>query len=337
MATPRLWALFRANGLPSREAANHGRRPYAHSYRCVFHHSWTGLPMMRALTFVTATLLVAACAHEPPRQMAGPALPPAALPTYAVGDQLTWSNGQTETVVAVDGEKVSWRDQDGNTFTGYRNFALPSLAWDYPTTKAATEVAIPANTLWPLKSGNQADFTVSQRLNIKIHNSEVAYHDEWGCQVDGTERVTVALGHFDTFRLRCKRYWRGSNIGEITWNYAPALGRVVKRNWTGAKEPEELIAMGSGKLDAKAETVAAKVRQHGLEKLPSGNGALGKTAGIQAQVTPKATFVTSTGAICRDFLQTVQTKSARATAAGVACRAKDGKWAVVDKIKTKED
>lgn len=297
--------------------------------------------MKRALTFapatfVTATLL-AACASGPPRQITGPALPPAPLPAYAIGDQVTWSNGQTETVVAVDGEKVSWRDQDGNTFTGYRNFALPSLAWDYPKTKAATEMPIPATTLWPLKTGNEADFKVSQRLTLKIHNSDIAYHDEWGCRVNGTERVKVALGSFDTFKLRCKRYWQGSNIGEITWNYAPALNRVVKRNWTGAEEPEELTAMASGTLDSKAGTVAAKVRQHGLEKLPSGNGALGKAGAIQAQVTPKATFVTSTGTICRDFLQTIQTPSAQATAAGVACRATDGTWNVVDRIKTAED
>ncbi|MBC7951819.1 MAG: hypothetical protein H7Z12_08400 [Rhodospirillaceae bacterium] len=292
--------------------------------------------MKRALIFVPAILL-AACANEPPRQLSGPALPPAALPTYAIGDQVTWSNGQTETVVAVDGEKVSWRDQEGNTFTGYRNFALPSLAWDYPKSKAATEMVLPATTLWPLKTGNEVDFKVKQHLTLKIHNSDLSYHDEWGCRVDGTERVKVALGSFDTYKLRCKRYWQGSNIGEITWNYAPALGRVVKRNWTGAEEPEELIAISSGKLDPKAETVAAKVRQQGLEKLASGNGALGKAGGIQAQITPKASFVTSTGAICRDFLQTIQTKSAQATAAGIACRAKDGKWTVVDKIKTKAD
>ncbi|MBC7950575.1 MAG: hypothetical protein H7Z12_01970 [Rhodospirillaceae bacterium] len=293
--------------------------------------------MIRALTFVTATLLVAACASEPPRQMAGPALPPAPLPTYAIGDQVTWSNGQTETVVAIDGEVVSWRDQDGNTFSGYRNFTLPSLAWDYPKSTATTEMAIPATTLWPLKLGNEADFKVSQRLTLKIHDSDLAYHDEWGCRVDGTERVSVALGKFDTFKLRCKRFWQGSNIGEITWNYAPALGRVVKRNWTGAKEPEELIAMGSGKLGPKAETVAAKVRQHGLEKMVSGSGAMGRAAGIQAQIVPKATFTTSTGAICRDFLQTLETKTARATTAGIACRAKDGKWTVVDRIKATED
>lgn len=305
--------------------------------------------MIRALSLVSTALLLAACASgQPPDQTTasqrsadlrptGPSLPPASLPIYAIGDQVSWSNGQTETVVAVEGEVVTWRDQDGNTFSGYRNFVLPSLAWDYPKSKATTQIGIPAATLWPLVPGNDAHFKVSQRLTLKIHDSEVAYHDEWGCRVDGTERVTIALGSFDTFKLRCKRFWQGSNIGEIDWFYAPQLGRVVKRNWTGAKEPEELIAIGSGKLGTKAERVAAKVRQQGLEALPSGTKAVGRIGDIQAQVQPKATFTTSTGVICRDFLQMVETKAARATAAGIACRAKDGKWAVVDKLKTAED
>lgn len=293
--------------------------------------------MMRALPLISATLLVAACTADPPRVSSGPALTPANLPSYTVGDQVTWSNGQTETVIAVNGEVVTWRDQDGNSFTGYRNFVLPSLTWDYPTTKATTQMAIPANTLWPLKPGNKAHFKVNQRLTLKIHDSEVAYHDEWGCQVEDTQRVAIALGSFDTFKLRCKRFWQGSNIGEISWYYAPSLGRVVKREWTGAKEAEELIALSSGTLDARAEKIAASVRQQGLEGVASGNKALGRAGTIKAQVQPKASFTTSTGAICRDFLQTIDTKSAHATAAGIACRAPDGQWNVVDKIKAKAE
>lgn len=292
---------------------------------------------MRTLpALLSASFLLAACATDAPTRTAGPALPPAPLPTYKIGDRVSWSNGQTETVVAVEGEVVRWRDQDGNTYSGFRNFILPSLAWDYPKTSAVTEMEVPPGTLWPLVAGNNIHFTVSQRLTRKIHNSEVAYHDEWECQVDGTERITIALGSFDTFTLRCKRYWRGSNIGEIVWYYAPALGRVVKRNWTDAKEPDELIAMGSGPLSPLAEKVATKVRQHGLEALPSGAKAVGRAAGIKTTVQPKATFTTTTGEYCRDFLQTVETSSARATTAGMACRAKNGQWAVVDRPKAED-
>ncbi|MCR6631090.1 MAG: hypothetical protein NVV74_14155 [Magnetospirillum sp.] len=292
--------------------------------------------MIRPFLLLALSAL-AACAEAPSRLAAGPALPPAPLPQWRVGDSVSWSNGQTETVVAVDGEVVRWRDQDGNTYSGYRNFALPSLAWDYPTTRAVTEMDVPPGALWPLKPGNAVHFVVNQRLTLKVHNSEHAYHDEWQCMVDGTERVAIRLGSFDTYRLRCQRYWRGSNIGEIVWNYAPELGQVVRRNWTEAKEPEELVAIGSGTLGAKAEKVAAKVRQRGLEVLPAGGKAVGRAGTVETLVQPKATFRTEKGVFCRDFLQTVSTNSARTTTAGSACRGSDGKWVVVDRLKEKED
>lgn len=283
-------------------------------------------------------LVLAACAPEqPPRAVTGPSLPPAQLPMVRVGDSISWSNGQTETVVAVDGEVVRWRDQDGNTYAGYRNFVLPSLAWDYPETRAVTKLDLAPDVLWPLKAGNDVHFTVEQRLTLKIHESEVAYTDEWMCGVLGTERVELRLGGFDTWKLRCQRYWRGSNIGEIVWNYAPALGQVVRRTWTGGKEPDELVAIGHGALDAKTQKVAAKVRQQGLEKLPAGRKALGRQGAVEVSVQPQATYRAAGGAWCRDFLQSVSTATAAATSAGSACRDKDGTWAVVDKLKLVEE
>lgn len=292
--------------------------------------------MRRACRLLPMLALLPACAQQPPL-VAGPALPPAPLPTPHVGDSISWSNGRTETVVAVDGEVVRWRDQDGNTYSGYRNFMLPSLAWDYPETRAVTRMDLVPGTLWPLKAGNNVHFTVEQRLTLKIHDSDVAYTDEWMCGVLGTERVTVRLGSFDTWKLRCQRYWRGSNIGEIEWNYAPALGHVVRRTWTGAKEAEELVAIGHGPLDAKAQQVAAKVRQQGLERLPTGRKAVGKAGLVEVSVQPQATYRVAGGAWCRDFRQVVGTATAQATSVGSACREKDGKWLVVDKLKMTEE
>lgn len=290
--------------------------------------------MKRLLPFVA--LALAACT-QPLKLADDPTLPPAPLPQWRVGDSISWSNGQTETVVAVDGEVVRWRDQDGNTYAGYRNFLLPSLEWDYPETRATTRMDVPPQTLWPLKAGNQTHFKVAQRLTMKIHDSEVSYHDEWMCGVLGTERVSIRLGSFDTWKLRCQRYWRGSNIGEIVWNYAPSLGQVVRRTWTGAKEPDELVAIGHGTLDPKAEKVAAKVRQRGLEALASGRSALGRAGSVEATVQPIATYRAANGAWCRDFLQNVSSGPTHARSTGSACRSADGTWTVVDKLKSKED
>lgn len=282
-------------------------------------------------------LTLTACAERPPLLAQGPALPPAPLPTLRVGDSVSWSNGQTETVVAVEGEVVRWRDQDGNTYAGYRNFMLPSLEWDYPKTRAVTAMEVAPQTLWPLKAGNSAHFTVAQRLTLKIHDSEYAYRDEWMCGVEGTEQVTIRLGDFDTWRLRCQRYWRGSNVGEIVWNYAPAIGQVVKRTWTGAEEPEELVAIGHGALPAKADKVAGKVRQRSLEVLASGRKAVGRSADVQTMVQPIASFRSDKGRWCRDFLQTISSGTAWATSTGSACRDDGGTWNVVDRLESKKD
>ncbi|MGE5476050.1 MAG: hypothetical protein ACM3Q1_05310 [Bacteroidales bacterium] len=294
--------------------------------------------MSRACLVLPLVLLPLSACVQPPQPLAeGPALPPAPLPQWRVGDSVSWSNGQTETVVAVDGEVVRWRDQDGNTYGGYRNFLLPSLEWDYPETRATTEIDLPPDLLWPLKTGSAAHFTVHQTLTAKIHNSDYSYYDEWMCGVLGTERVSIRLGSFDTWRLRCQRYWRGSNIGEIVWNYAPSIGQVVRRSWTGAKEPDELVAIGHGTLDAKAEKVAAKVRQRGLEAVASGRTALGRAGGVEASVQPLVTYRSSKGAWCRDFLQSVSAGPVHARTAATACRKEDGSWAVVDKLKAAED
>lgn len=281
---------------------------------------------------LAALALVAACAVQPAAEMAaGPALPPAPLPRFAIGDRLSWSNGNTETVVAVDGEKLTWEDQNGNSFTGYRNVTLPSLRWSYPNDRAVTEMDAPPTQLWPLEVGKRAHFTVVQTQTL--YNSENTYSMEWECGVDGTERVTAALGGFDTFRLRCTRYWRGSNVGEVHWFYAPALGRVVRRTWTGAEIPEDLVAIGTGTLDKRAEKIAAKVRAKALEAAESGARARGRANGIVATVTPTATFATDTGRYCRDFRQLIHTAKAKAITAATACRAPSGEWVVVDRIK----
>lgn len=294
------------------------------------------------LALLPAVTLAAACVAQPPAaqplaaqpladRAAGPSLPPAPLPRFTVGDRVSWSNGNTETVVAVDGEKVTWEDQNGNSFTGYRNVTLPSLRWSYPNNRAVTEMDVPPTQLWPLEVGKRAHFTVVQTQTL--YTSENTYSMEWECGVDGTERVTVALGSFDAFRLRCARYWRGSNVGEVYWSYAPALGRVVKRSWSGADRPEELVAIGTGSLDARAEKIAAKVRVKALEAAESGARARGRVNDIVATVTPTATFATSTGRYCRDFLQQIQTAKASAVTAATACRAPSGAWTVVDRIK----
>lgn len=282
---------------------------------------------MNRLVILLAALGLGACTT--PVTYDGPPLGKAELPTLRPGDTLTWSGGYSETVTAVDGDVVSWQDDHGNTFRSYRNFLLPSLAWDYPRTRAATEIHATPDLLWPLEKGKRAWFDVRQRLTIKVHASEVAYTDEWMCDVQGTEAVTVPLGTFDTWRLRCARFWRGSNLGEVVWNYAPALEAVVRRRYPGQDHADELVALRKGRMPVAAGEVAGAIRQTALEKHGSGKDLRLQAGGMAVSVTPRATWKTDAGGWCRSLTETVADGDGSLMRVATACRDRDGRWQVV--------
>lgn len=280
--------------------------------------------MRHALKSVLAAASLAACTHSP---LDGPPLEPAPLPNFTEGETLIWSSGRAETVMRVrDGDVVDWQDNYGNSFSTRRNFLLPSLAWDHQKTRATTEIMAEPDLLWPLQTGNRRLFRVAQRLTLKIHNSTHAFLDEWGCRVDGTERVSVPLGDFDTYRLRCSRYWSGSILGEITWNYAPELGRVVRRKFSDLPEAEELVAVGPAGLEEMSRDSLDGLRDEALEMAPSGVTLEDRKGLVRVAVTPTATYRTDTGAWCRRYTKAVEVEGRRSLRAEFACRDADGRW-----------
>ncbi len=279
---------------------------------------------MRLFAVLLLTAGLAACAEgpsSPASEDTGGAV--SRLPGYRVGDRLAWSNGRSEIVTAVQGEIVSWKDQDGKVSQSYRNFLLPTLAWSSPEGPVTSTIDAQPDLLWPLRAGTSETFQVQRTVGGTV------LRDEWGCHVGATERINVPLGSFDTIKAYCQQYRQGSIIGEIRWNYAPALGRVIRQTWSGAGQPDELVGIGSGTLDPRAEAVAAQVRQQGLEQVASGTRAVGQGGGIRATLLPRTTFTTKAGAYCRDFVQTLSSPGAEVASAGVACREKSGAWRVV--------
>ena len=57
-----------------------------------------------------------------------PSMPPAALPTYGLGDSYQLSDGSNDSVTAADDDVVHWRDNDG-TFVTSRDILAPRLTW----------------------------------------------------------------------------------------------------------------------------------------------------------------------------------------------------------------
>lgn len=280
---------------------------------------------MRLAAFCLAALL-AACVHQPAAR--GPDLARAPLPQPRVGDSLAWDRGYSETVVAVRGELVEWRYDNGNTFTAYRNPLLPPVGWDNPDSRASAEVAAPADLLFPLAPGAEVRFRVLQRMTRKVHDSESVYDDEWGCRVLGTERVTVPVGSFDTYALRCRLYWSGSIIDQAELNYAPSIGQVVRRRFGATDEFEQLVGYSPGGLPAAAADLAAAALHQALETVPAGRTLESRSGEAAAAITPKATFRTAKAAWCREFLQVAASGGLEARRAAIACRDAKGRWVV---------
>lgn len=270
-------------------------------------------------------LVLAACA--PPPLLKGPPLPRAGLPAPAPGDTLTWDGGYSETVVAVRGDEVDWRYGNGATFTSHRNFLVPALKWNNAESRATTRVAAPA-TLWPSEPGLVARFRTEQRVTRKISNSESVFQDEWSCRNDGVETVRVPLGQFDTFRLSCRLFYAGSILEEYVWNYAPALGQVVRRKLPKGEQAEALVAFSRGTLPDEASRAAERMVQRALETASSGATLESRDRGRLVTVTPIVSFTTAKGTFCREFRRRVETGGVTSISAAVACRGADGRWTV---------
>jgi hypothetical protein len=271
-------------------------------------------------------MALAGCAQPP--LLKGPQLPAAALPAFLPGDTLTWDGGYSETVVAVNGEEVDWGYANGATFTSHRNFLLPAVKWDNPETRATTLMPKAPAALWPAEPGLASQFRTEQRVTRKISNSEAVFQDQWTCRNDGSETVTVPLGHFDTFRLRCQLFYGGSILEEYIWNYAPSLGQVVRRKLPKSDKAEELVAYSRGAVPDDAARLAEQVVQRALESAPSGKTYESRDRDRFVTVTPIASFRTEKGAFCREFRRRVEAGGVTSISAAVACRGDDGLWKV---------
>ena len=89
---------------------------------------------------------------------AGPKLAPATLPRYTVGESFEFSDGRRETVIHVQGKKVTWLNNRGNKITRYHNFLVPPLAWETRTRKSSAETNATPEMLWPLVVGKNQKF-----------------------------------------------------------------------------------------------------------------------------------------------------------------------------------
>lgn len=183
---------------------------------------------IRGLAIVgLGSLVLAGCqgsqtASSPTAAAVAVELAAAPLPTYQVGDEVTYeySGGEVvNRVVAVENDVVSWSNSKGETWARSTNLALPPLEWDVPQWGQGThEVLSSSGALFPLSVGN--------RSAVEIRGVSTRYPDGWTntrvCEVTAVESVIVPAGTFDAFRIECQ----AGNRSDLVF-FAPAIDEYI--------------------------------------------------------------------------------------------------------------
>lgn len=271
-----------------------------------------------------------------------------ALPVYAPGDTFVYSDGRTETVTEIDGERVHWRSNDGTVLTAYRNFILPAIRRDTNLISERTTVDVGPGALWPLKAGREVSFTANTEVAHKTRSSPRGGSSaRWNCLVEAPRTVSVAAGTFDALRVVCRTSTPSAQgPSERVWYYAPRIRHYVRRQQRfenpgsetpGSETDVELVAV---QLEGKSWPPAARAGlgwalQEALETKADGQSIEWSSSGVDAKVTIEPTAALREGALsegdspyCRTFEQTVRGGDGERIYPGKACRSASGQWLI---------
>lgn len=277
------------------------------------------------------------------------ALDPAPLPRYQVGTTFVYSNGTWETVAEVESDEVVWVNHRNDRSAGSPDFTYKRSRWqtrDRHGSRAFSQTTFlledATTTLWPLKPGNTTRFDEYGRWYTES-GDERRYDTYWSCQVLGTERVSVAAGDFDTWKITCRRYPdRFSTARKTreyrTWYYAPSINHwvVEERDYNGYRENRriELAAVlpDLGHYTALEEHIAS-LRKQFQNTLESGRRETtvvwkDRQERLEVSLTPKRTFRDEIGGFCRQYQQVIVQTEHTYQYPGIACRSDDGLWRV---------
>ncbi len=147
----------------------------------------------------------------------------APLPVYETGDSFTFGEPPaTWTVVAVKGNRVTWRNDSGDEQVTSRNPLLPALEWRSARFGSGRRViSDTAGALFPMRVGAFMRF----KSTVTTDAPPYGWVYTWTCRVVDRQRVAGPAGPVDTFKVVCARL--GSKRNDIVFYYAPAIGHYV--------------------------------------------------------------------------------------------------------------
>ncbi len=280
------------------------------------------------------------------RRPLGSELSPVVLPTYRKGTTFIYSDGTWERVIGVAPGMVTWGDYRGNVSIGSPDFIYRRTRWQTQT-RRGTRTFRPrrgifgggASTLWPLQKGNVMSYSEIGSW-IGKDGSERTYRSNWKCEVVDTERISVLVGEFDTWKIVCKRYGvPGSKSGlrllEVrTWNFAPDVQHYVQTTsrYTYRKPFRRLELLGvlppTVELSAEARRKMDSSFQQAMERRKRGVSVPWSipNPGVSGETTPVDTFQLPDKSFCRRYVQNLKLPDGPIKYYGIACRNPQGKW-----------
>jgi hypothetical protein len=273
-----------------------------------------------------------------------------ALPTYQAGTTFIYSNGSWETVEAVRGNQITWRNHRDRVSVGTRDFSYRRQQWESGKRQGTRQQrprrdwfsrSAPAS-LWPLSEGNEARYVETGRWQDEEGRWRT-YKAQWRSKVAGRERVRTLAGEFDTWKIVAYRYSEGSAYGRPpklrdvrTWYYAPEVGHYVRyiKEYRGRK-PTRRVDLVSVRppIDHLGASVSQAIDQNfqlALEKKRSGQKLRWQLPRQSASgmTQPIATFRAAKNRFCRHYVQTVTIGQSDRTYFGMACRDAGGRWRI---------
>ncbi len=259
--------------------------------------------------------------------------PMARLPEPMPGDRLRYDQGASLRVMAVDDTTVTLRRGKSTTIVRPRNPFLPPLASDSRRFTISATLDAPADALFPLAAGNTVTFEERRRVRNKHGGRERVSTRQWRCAVGELTTITVSLGTFEAWPVRCDNPARSAfmrNERSYVWHYAPSLGQVVQERYErfGSAPRVRQLQQLTTRAPLARGPVFTQAMQSSFETARSGepvtwHDELSAQAG---RIVIKRTTRRADGTFCREAEVAVMTGSAPLGQELRACRRAEGYW-----------
>lgn len=296
-------------------------------------HSHTYL----SFALIILIALTSGCAkqHIPKDRVESNRLLLADLPTYSPGEFFEYDNGLSMIVTERLNGTVSWKYANGSTSSGFTNFLVPQLTWRARGNRGASTTNAAQDFLWPLKFGSFGRYNITQTIHEADGGVPETLDRRWECSVEGTERVSVPAGDFDTYIVSCNRYssdgneWRGRH----TYYYSPDIRHYVKlekRYASRSTRIEQLRGYGfnSEYLSVKEQNELKKLLYRTLADGEQGisQNWTSNDGTISGMLIPYQNFKGASGEPCREYKSLYNIRGRVYQHTRRACQSADGSW-----------